>query len=76
MRGACAYCGGVVHEAELGPYQLCAGCFSWLEDELTTTAMRVGRIGRRDAETVAEVPVPAELMEPASVRPRRPQLNR
>ncbi len=57
MRVACAYCGGVVHEDELGPYHLCSSCFKLLEEELTAAAMRVGRVGRHDAETVVDMPI-------------------
>ncbi len=66
VRVACAYCGAIVHEAELGPYQLCAGCFLLLEDELTVAAMRVGRVGRHDAETVVDIPLP--VLPPTALR--------
>ncbi|MBN9520823.1 hypothetical protein J0H58_20270 [bacterium] len=60
MERTCAYCGvGGVGRAM--PFGLCAPCFTLLEDELTAAAVRVGRVGRHDAETVADVPLPVLL---------------
>ncbi len=68
MPVVCACCGGEVREEELARHQLCAGCFDLFVDELTTVAVRVGRFGRHDAETVVDVPLPVVLRAAATTR--------